>query len=140
VAQLQELTGAPDEHLIDAISELEDARLVKPQHCLGARPYGYVTVEATDLLFWLIDPHVMGWSASKDAVRVAAEVVNAPNQSAQMFELAPRLGWSPRRLNPVLSLLIARNLVMHCRNLDADFVTSQINMTPAIRRFLRENS
>ena len=140
VVELQRLTGAADEHLIDAISELEDARLVKPRHCIGARPFGYVTVEATELLFWLVDPVVMGWNVMKDAIRVAAEVVNAPNESVQMFELAPRLGWSPRRLNPALSFLIAKRLVMHCRNLDAHFVTSQINMTPATRRFLREHS
>ena len=113
---------------------------MKPRHVCGARPFGYVTVEATELLFWLIDPSVMSWDVQKDAVRIAAEVVNAPNQSVQMFELAPRLGWPPRRLNPALSFLIAKNLVMHCRNLDADFVTSQINMTPATRRFLREHS
>ncbi|HYE85812.1 MAG TPA: hypothetical protein VEA16_05625, partial [Vicinamibacterales bacterium] len=140
VVELQRLTGAADEHLIDAISELEDVHLVKPRHVIGARPFGYVTVEATDRLFWLIDPIVMGWDVHKDAVRIAAEVVNAPNQSVQMFELAPRLGWLPRRLNPALSFLIAKNLVMHCRNLDAEFVTSQINMTPATRRFLREHS
>jgi TIR domain len=140
VVELQRLTGASDEHLIDAISELEDARLLKPRHVIGARPLGYGHVEATDLLFWLIDPVVMGWDVTKDAVRVAAEVVNDPNGSVQMFELAPRLGWSPRRLNPVLSFLIAKSLVMHSRNLDADYVTSQINMTPAMRRYLREHS
>ncbi len=140
VVELQRLTGAADEHLIDAISELEDARLLKPRHVIGARPFGYLTVEATELLFWLIDPVVMGWEVTKDAVRVAAEVVNSPNESAQMFELAPRLGWSPRRLNPALSFLIAKNLVMHSRNLDAEYVTSQINMTPATRRYLREHS
>lgn len=140
VVELQRLTGAADDHLIDAISELEDARLVKPRHVIGARPFGYLTVEATELLFWLIDSVVMGWDVQKDAVRIAAEVVNAPNQSVQMFDLAPRLGWPPRRLNPALSFLIAKNLVMHSRDLDADFVTSQINMTPATRRFLREHS
>lgn len=140
VVELQRLTGASDEHLIDAISELEDVRLVKPRHVIGARPFGYVTVEATELLFWLIDPVVMGWDVTKDAVRVAAEVVNAPNESMQMYELVPRLGWSARRLNPALSFLIAKNLVMHSRNLDADYVTSQINMTPATRRYVREHS
>lgn len=140
VVELQRLTGAADEHLIDAISELEDTRLVKPRHLIGARPFGYVTVEATDLVFWLIDPVVMGWNVTKDAVRVAAEVVNAPNESVRMFELAPRLGWSPRRLNPALSFLIAKKLVMHSRNLDANYVTSQINMTPETRRYLREHS
>lgn len=122
VTQLKELTVSSDEHLIDAISELEEQGLLSPRHVCGAAPFGYITVEATDSLFWRLDPHVMAWSSDVDAVRVAAELANSPTQSIQTHELASRLGWSSRRLNPPLSLLIAHDLVEYSQNMDPDFV------------------
>src|SRR5262249_36648713 len=121
-----EATGVSAEDLIDAISELEELGWVQPRRVIGARPFGYQIVTPTGLLFMHVDPHVMGWDAAQDALRVAAELVNQPNYGLQSREIVTRLGWTPRRLNPALSYLILHGLVIKNDNVDREFVTPSI--------------
>jgi len=106
---------------------------------MGAAPFGYQIVTPTERLFLGVDPHVMGWNPAEDAVRVAAEVVNQPNHGLQSQNIATHLDWKPRRLNPALSYLVSRGLVLPSKNMDRDFVTPFIAKNDKTRRFVREH-
>lgn len=140
VADLKAATDVSDNDLIDAISELEDLGWVEPQRVMGAAPYGYDVVTPTDRLFEQVDQSVMGWNPVQDAVRVAAEVVNSEESGLQAHELIDRLGWTPRRLNPALSYLVTRDLVLSSRANDPVFVTHYVAETSKTRRFVRNAS
>ncbi|MEK6374758.1 MAG: toll/interleukin-1 receptor domain-containing protein [Acidobacteriota bacterium] len=137
VEEMKEATAASDNDLIDAISELEDLGWVEPQRVMGAAPYGYQFATPTDGLFEHVDLNVMGWDPAQDALRVAAEVVNSSERGLQAHELVERLGWNPRRLNPALSYLVSRDLVLSSQVNDPVFVTHYIAETPKTRRFAR---
>ncbi|HEY2093450.1 MAG TPA: toll/interleukin-1 receptor domain-containing protein [Thermoanaerobaculia bacterium] len=137
---VREITGASNDDLIDAIGELKDLGWVKPHGVIGAAPFGYRIVTPTEHLFAHVDPYVMNWSVEQDAVRVAAEVANAPNRGLRSAEIASRLSWTPRRLNPTLSFLIGRRLVLASENIDATFVSSYLMSNDRTRRFVRDNS
>jgi len=140
VSEMKSETRASDNDLIDAVSELEDLGWVKPQRVIGAAPYGYQIATPTNRIFENVDRHVMGWSPAHDALRVAAEVVNSERRGLQAYELIERLGWTPRRLNPALSYLVSRDLVLSSENMDPVFVTHYIAETPKTRRFVRNNA
>ena len=140
VDNIREATNATDDDLIDAISELEDLGWVKPQRVIGAPPFGFQIVTPTDRLFERVDKHVMGWDTAADAARVAAELVNSGERGLQSRILAEKLGWSPRRLNPALSYLVSRDLVLESRNIDRTFVTGYVAVNPRTRRFVREHA
>jgi len=140
VEKIRHATNASDDDLIDAISELEDLGWVKPQRVIGAPPFGFDIVTPTDRLFERVDIHVMGWDTAADAARVAAELVNSGERGLQSRILAEKLGWSPRRLNPALSYLVSRDVVLASRNIDSTFVTGYIGVNPRTRRFVREHA
>jgi hypothetical protein len=141
VPELKAETSLTDEQLLDAVDELENEGLLEPSRCLGNRPFGYVHIFPTSRIFELLDPAIMGWSPNSDAVTVAARLVSEGAQrghsSQQVME---DLGWTPRRLNPALSFLIDRDLIMASKNLDATFVTTAMFVNQSTRRFVRENS
>jgi len=138
IDKIRQATNASDDDLSDAISELEDLGWVKPQRVIGAPPFGFDIVTPTDPLFEHVDLHVMGWDTASDAARVAAELVNSGERGLQSRDLAEKLNWPPRRLNPALSYLY-RELVLASRNIDSTFVTGYILVNPRTRRFVREH-
>ncbi len=135
VEELRE-TGYTDDQIIEGIEELEQARLVEPTRSMCENSFGYMYVRPNDLLFRRFDHLLMGWRAEEDASRVAVEIANA-EQGAMSQDLADKLDWAARRLNPALSYLIERNLVTSSRALNEVFVTGYILATPATKRFAR---
>lgn len=140
IGKIREVTGASNDDLIDSISELKDLGWVTPHGVIGAPPFGYRIVTPTEWLFVRVDPHVMGWNAEQDAVRVAAEIANAENRGLQSHDIADRLGWTPRRLNPAISYLIAHDIVMASKNIHPTFVSSYLAKNERTRRFVRDNT
>jgi hypothetical protein len=137
VDDMLDATDASENDLVDAISELEDLGWVEPQRLMFAGPRGYHDVFPTGHLFEHVDSHVMGWNPPTDAQRVAAEILNSEEQGLQAYELASRLDWGARRINPALSFLISRDLVLSSDVNDPVFVTPYVGATPKTRRFVR---
>jgi hypothetical protein len=140
VGDMLKETGASTDDLSDAISELADLGWLKPRRVMGSPPFGYRTVTPTEYLFLNVDRAVMGWDPEQDAIRVAAEIVNDQNRGLQSHDIAARLGWTPRRLNPALAYLIGRDLVMASQNIDATFVSSYVAKNERTRRFVRDST
>jgi hypothetical protein len=87
--------------LEDAVAELKQARIVEVQSAMG-RPILQVT-PTTDL-YLLLDPVAIGTSPQADAVQIAREALAL--DGGRVGEIARCLGWSPRRVNPALALLL----------------------------------
>jgi hypothetical protein len=91
--------GLSDEDVKIAIDELYSAGLLK---ITGAGE----TVFPTDRLFWDTDPLFGESDPRSDAQLVARALVEHTADTLTMAELATRLHWSPRRLNPATSFLV----------------------------------
>jgi TIR domain len=137
VKELLQLTGYSNSQLIEAIDELEECSLAEPARVMGAPPFGYEWVRATDHLFSALDAAVMGWSTENDARAVATLLINDERGRGSAHELVERLGWNSRRLNPALAYLRDNDLVTISRNLDSEYVTTSLLATPRTRRFAR---
>lgn len=126
--------------VIDAVDELEGRGLIRTLKALGAAELGFVSIAPSASLFSELDHHFMQWRPAEDALRVAAELVNgAEGQSVQ--QIAESLGWQPRRMNPALNWLIARDLVQASEACGTHpWTTHWIGKTPKTRRFVRDRS
>lgn len=136
-----ERTGLTKRQVIDAIDELEEEGLLEPTRVIG--PSIFSSVSPTSLLFERLDPLYMGWNPLDDAVTAAAHLINTcPEEGGARgaYELAEELKWAPRRLNPALSVLIDRDLVMASGNMDSTFVSPHLFPTPKTRRWVRERT
>jgi hypothetical protein len=117
----------------DAISELKYYGLAEVGGALGAPIH---IIRPTYMLFVLFDPIVMGTSPQNDAVEIARLVLESGSGNAP--ELQRRLGWSKRRLNPALALivpLISQGRVRQA--IQPDYVTLGFAVSPDERFRLR---
>ena len=87
--------------LEDAVAELRQAGLVEVISAIGR---AIVDVTPTNTLFLLMDPVALGTSPQADAVSFAREALAL--DGGRVREIAGRLGWTPRRVNPALALLL----------------------------------
>jgi len=79
-------------------------------------------------------------TAAVAVVRVA-ELANLEEEGASLAELAKRLDWAPRRLNPAVNYLIHHSLVGKDDNTMSDpFTCHRIMRTRATRGFVRQHS
>lgn len=135
ISTIREATGASDDDLIVAVRELEGLGWVIPRHVPGAVPFGYNMVVPTARLFERVDRRVKGWDPTRDAMQVASELVRAERRRIETNELAERLGWEPRRLNPALSYLIMHDGASPSGNADRLFIAAYISSNAHTRRF-----
>lgn len=128
--ELVEKTGFSEEDVQDALYELRDfikrdSPSIIPQNAL------YATF---DKYFSDRDPEA-------DALTVAAALQNDPNFPGGAAEIAARLDWPARRLNPALAYLVERKLVQDFNVIGGGhFVASRIARTDATRRFVKSRS
>lgn len=87
--------------LQDAAAELRMFGLATLQAVIG-NPVR--SVAPTFSLFALMDPIVTQTSPQDDAVEIARQALEL--DGGRIPEIAARLGWSPRRVNPALALLL----------------------------------
>lgn len=103
--EFSDIEGAFPDHnkreLQDAAAELEMYGLASISKAMG-HPVLRVTPRAE--LFAVFDPVVMGWSPQTDAVELAKAALEL--DSGHVPDLEAKLGWSKRRLNPALALLL----------------------------------
>jgi hypothetical protein len=62
-------------------------------------------------MFAAMDRHFMGWNPEEDALVVAADIMNSGNDGASIPQLATKLSWPPRHMNPAVAHLVNRRLV-----------------------------
>lgn len=120
-------TGLTVEDVRDAVHELMG--LVSDHH--GQRFY------AEEELFVRLDVYWKPWDPAKDAVTVAAALLNG-SVPGEPDAIAKALGWSARRLNPALSYLENRKHVKALRNMSgSDYVLVTMFATDSTRRFVK---
>lgn len=121
-------TGLSTDDITDALHEL--GALVQQ------RFHGSTWPRA--LLFAELDEHFMPWKPESDALKLAADMVNDPGFPQAPSEIAQRYGWQPRRLNPAIAWLVARDLVRaHEGAGTAPWACFSIGKTDATRRFVK---
>jgi hypothetical protein len=87
--------------LQDAAAELRMVGLATIEAVIGDPVW---SVAPTFSLFALMDPVVTLTSPQDDAVEIARQALDL--DGGRIPEIAGRLGWSPRRINPALALLL----------------------------------
>jgi hypothetical protein len=128
--ELADLTGLQEEDLTDSLHELRN--LVEDHRF-------FITAKAE--LFVVFDAAFMQWDPAKDALRLAADLVNSPGFPSGPEEIAKLYEWTPRRLNPAISYLLNRKLI------DArvfmgmgHWAAGHMQKNDATRRFVRSRS
>lgn len=126
--QLASKTGLSAEDITDALHEL--GALVEE------RFYGSTWPRAA--FFAELDENFMPWSPASDALQIAADLVNDSGFPDAPAEIAKRYGWSPRRLNPAMAWLAARDLVRTREGLSmGGWTCFSIEKTDETRRFVK---
>jgi hypothetical protein len=139
--QFLEALALTDEDIRDGVHELEGRSLVKVLRAMDAHPaaraVGFHVIGPTPELFTEYDEYVMPWKPPEDAQRVAADLVNGIIDG-NVGKIAEQYGWEPRRLNPAITYLISRHLVLSSKALGAhNWASPWIQKTDETRRFVK---
>jgi TIR domain len=63
-------------------------------------------------LFVEFDKYWMPWNPADDALKLAVDIFNDPEFPSNCREITDRYGWEPRRLNPAITFLFERGILM----------------------------
>ena len=137
-SELKTELNLPDDDIISGVDELQDFGYIDVLEVMGAQPYGFISIIPKERIFVEFDSLMKQWDPAKDAVSVAALIINNNEQNVGQFEKL--LGWEPRRLNSAINYLIERNLVNSVNVMGYPYTTCSVFGTPKTRRFLKENS
>ena len=102
VENLAQETGLTEDDVQDALYELRN--FVKGD-------FGHVW--PSDELFVEFDKSFMEWDPERDALRIAADILNASDDLGGVQAIAENYSWSARRMNPAVSFLVSRGI---CRD------------------------
>lgn len=97
--KLAKATALTQEELLSAISELQEATLVKLQN---------QSAQSTAVLFAELDHLWMPWQPSEDAAIIASDVAKIENFQPNHEQIATRYDWKIRRINPAIYHLKAQ--------------------------------
>lgn len=136
---IRSATGLPDEDISEAVHELESHGLVRRYTTLGMDRVGFIAITPLPSLFVALDPVFGIGDPVMDARTVAAELLSTP-EGVATIDLAGKLDWPPRRMNPALDVLIERGLVMRSEVIDQEWVTPWVRPQPGLRTFAREGT
>jgi hypothetical protein len=131
LAELADRAGLTLEDASDALHELSNMATLHR----GERAY------PEDELFVEFDRHWKEWNPKDDARAVATAMVNDPDFPSDPAQIAKRLEWPARRLNPALAFLDSRNLVKRLRAMNAGpWLLAVVASTEATRRFVKNRA
>lgn len=130
VEELMKTTGLSKEDVFDALHELTSLAVL----------YRGEAAWPKDELFPEFDKFWMPWDPAKDALQLAADLVNVDGFPEGAGEIATRYGWEPRRLNPAISYLSARGAVRASSALGVPYVAIWVHKTDDTRRFVKSRS
>lgn len=126
--ELGSKTGLSAEDVTDALHEL--GALIEERFYGSTWPLAAFFAE--------LDEHFMPWSPASDAVQLAADMVNDTEFPHAPADIAQRYGWQPRRLNPAIAWLFARDLARIRDGLSMGaWGCFSIEKTDATRRFVK---
>ena len=89
------------DELLDALGDLESIGLMESRPLIGA-PARY---RLTQSGYEALDKPILGWDTENDARSIAALVVKK-RENIRSAELEAELGWSRRRFNPALRMVV----------------------------------
>jgi TIR domain len=138
VEELLEATELLEDDLAEGVEELKDRGLVGTLD-VGGCALGYFAVEPTSRFFAELDASAMEWRPEEDAVRLAAELINAGGY-LYLPKAIEEIGWQPRRANPALTYLIERRLVDISNENSWPLVSDHIDKNPKTRRFVQRDA
>ena len=120
-------TGLTLEDVTDAVHELSSMTEVH-----------HTTVLPKAEMFAAFDKHFTDRDPEQDAVRLATDMVNDLAFPSKPADIAKRLGWAPRRLNPAIAYLETRRLIDTHHGLDeSPWGSHEVSRTDATRRFVK---
>lgn len=135
VTELARAVSLSEDDAKDAVYELRD--MLTLHEYVGAEPIVTPTAE----LFAEFDDRWCNWDPASDAVRVAAELHNDSAFPRLLSEIAARLDWPARRLNPAVTYLKQRDAVRVMEAVGSSpFVACAVDPTDATRRFVKSRS
>lgn len=130
-SELVVATSLSKEDVTDAIFELRD-------HLQGSSEKGSDRVFPKDSLFAEYDGYWQPWKPADDALLLAAHLVNEAAFPKAAGEIAVKLGWAARRLNPALAYLRERRLLTDHKTLGAaPFIMHWVDPNDDTRRFVK---
>jgi hypothetical protein len=131
---LKERTELTQEDVEDALHELRPfVKLLEGSSYCAAIPL--------PALFSEFDKYWMPWNPEKDAQELASAMINDKTFPAATAEIAARLGWAARRLNPAISYLQRRDLAETMEALGTTpFIAFRVLPTAATRRYVRSRT
>lgn len=98
-------------------------------------------ISPEDTLFMDFDRFWQPWDPEKDALTVAAGLINDPNFPREQEPLAQYLGWSARRLNPAVTYLARHDLIKFTISYRGDpWHYACMFKSDATRRFVKSRS
>lgn len=131
ISDIAEQTSLTVEDVRDALHELRWCFTVSHERVLPK-----------DELFAEFDKFFMKWNPEEDALRIASDLINDDNFPGSTIEAAQRYGWGPRRINPALAYLIARDLIRDCKAMGTQpWLTAWVQKKgDATRRFVKSRN
>jgi len=136
--QLRSALTLPDDDIAEAVYELERDGLVFRHQALGMGVIGFYLLTPTATLFRALDSAFGIGNPTADARTVAAALIEGGEQAGDVSVLADKLGWTPRRMNPALTVLITQNLVIASREMNPVWTTTWIIRQPGLRAFAQQ--
>jgi hypothetical protein len=134
--KIRSITSLSDNSIVDAVDELESLGLIEKYVTIGCGEIGFAFIAPTDRLFSEFDQYFRPWNPKDDAKQIAADLVNGVDGSVP--SLAAAYKWAPRRMNPAISYLKARDLVEFSRSIGMHpWSCSWIRKTHATRRWVQ---
>lgn len=128
VEKLAEETGLTVKDTTDGLHELSSFFKDTKRHVL---------VEPS--LFTEFDRYWQPWNPADDAVKLAADINHASDFPADCQHIADLYGWQPRRLNPAITYLFDRGMLVNYKAMGMpEFVMVRVVGRPdEIRRFVK---
>jgi hypothetical protein len=130
IEKLMEKTGLPEDDLADALHELSDMVVTRPD-----------VVWPEEELFVKFDRFWKPWDPSQDALTLATDMLNNDGFTTSPAEIGEQYGWEPRRLNPAMAYLINRKVVRGLKAMDgSNWLVFYIQKTDETRRFVKSRA
>jgi hypothetical protein len=125
----------PDEDICEAVHELERDGLVHRTSTIGMGAIGFYTLAPGANFFEVFDPIFDLGNPAADARTLATVLVDGDDQAGDVALLAQNFGWTPRRMNPALAILIKLDLVMKSDERHPIWITTWVRRKSGLRHF-----
>jgi hypothetical protein len=128
-------TGLPEDDVADAVSELEDARLLEVHRTLQG---GKDSFWPKASLFVEFDRLLAGIDSKGDAAAIVTWLLNCGAQGATAEEVAMQFPmWTDRRINSALNYLDESGVVLTSKSIDSKWAASMFMLNDRSRRFAK---